>query len=350
MLRRTVTALMAVLLLAGATSVPANATTVACTETAARMERLALELINETRAAGGVAPVAPLEGLHDVARTWSRNMASTGTFAHNPSYFGQYPAGATSGSENIAYRYPERGLDSVRALHQQLVDSPGHHANIMRATSTHVGLGFACAPAAYGSAIYLTQNFATYPSTTSPATHPAPAPPASLTGKVAGPGAVRLAWPHPTTPTTSLRVQVNGTTVAKLPPETTTHTLTGLPTGTTATFGVRAVNQAGTSKAVTVEVRPIDRPARPGGASATALGSGRVEVRFTPAASTTAAPVKGYRVKCVAGCASTATLATVKTSPAVVTGLPRGKTVTLRVMAYNAAGRSAGRDVSLTVR
>ncbi|MBI9113554.1 CAP domain-containing protein [Sanguibacter sp. YZGR15] len=101
-------------------------------------------------------PLAYHSGLEAVAQPWSAHMASTG-MAHNPSVSSQIPAGWRAWGENVAYAggYP----DLPSTIHTNWMNSPGHRANILRSTFTHVGIGYHVAPD--GSA-WATQVFARY--------------------------------------------------------------------------------------------------------------------------------------------------------------------------------------------
>ena len=114
-----------------------------------------LKQTNAARAGQGLKPLALNTALNTVAQDWTKKMSDSGTMSHNPSYFLQYPAGATSGAENVAYGY------AVDRVTRAWLESPGHYKNIM-SNSTDIGIGFY-----YGSngTRYFTQNFASYPPT-----------------------------------------------------------------------------------------------------------------------------------------------------------------------------------------
>ncbi|GAA4822608.1 hypothetical protein GCM10025786_33090 [Nocardioides caeni] len=129
-----------------ATGIPQNANDLA----AARAQILADT--NAARAAEGKAPLAAMRTLDTVAQNWTQRMALSGTLAHNPSYWKQYPAGWSSAGENVAMGYVPRNVVSG------WMGSEGHRANIL-GDFTHLGIGVVRT----GNGTYwFTQNFAKY--------------------------------------------------------------------------------------------------------------------------------------------------------------------------------------------
>ena len=117
-------------------------------------------LVNELRSGLGLAPLAYNPDLAAVARRWSQTMRDEDTFAHNPTYSEQYPAGWRRAGENIAWRQSDGSiLDKVRAAFDGLVDSPGHYANMTHPDFNHLGVGVAVE----GRSLWVTQNLAHYP-------------------------------------------------------------------------------------------------------------------------------------------------------------------------------------------
>lgn len=118
-----------------------------------------MQRINEVRLAAHRPALTLMPNLADVARAHSEAMATTRTFAHN-SQDGRTPgdriraAGIQSGVilENIG-----RGSGSEE-IHQGLMESPGHRANIENARVTHVGIGAVRDPSVAGGFI-VTQDF-----------------------------------------------------------------------------------------------------------------------------------------------------------------------------------------------
>jgi len=93
----------------------------------------ALLLLNQLRAAHGVAPVVLDAGMSDYALSWSQTMARTG-FRHSG---GPY-------AENIAWHSLSvmTPVEAATTLHNMWVGSPGHLNNMLDPRWTRVGLGF----------------------------------------------------------------------------------------------------------------------------------------------------------------------------------------------------------------
>lgn len=129
--------------------------------------------INSSRGEAGLAPLTPNSSVDAVAQAWAEQLASAGELSHNPSYTDQIPAGWTGAAENVAMA----SEPSAAGMHTQLMNSPGHRANIL-GDFTHVGVGFAVDDSGAG---WLVEVFARYPgqvsgdySLGSPATDAAP--------------------------------------------------------------------------------------------------------------------------------------------------------------------------------
>ena len=137
------------------------------------LERLMLDLINEERRAAGLAPLQLELRLNDAAEDHSQWMIDTDNFGHTGAG-GSSPwdrmedaefefSGRWSAAENIAWQSVrgEPGLeDDVEDLHEALMDSPGHRANIMSANSEVVGVGIERGDFRGWDALFVTQNFA----------------------------------------------------------------------------------------------------------------------------------------------------------------------------------------------
>ena len=129
-------------------------------------------LVNELRESVGREPLSYDVHMGSVARRWSQTMASTGNFVHNPNYVEQIGRGR-SWRENIAANGIrltggclewEHLLAATVTAFENLVDSPGHYANMIAPVGhgdpppTALGVGIAIT----GHRLYLTQNFAQY--------------------------------------------------------------------------------------------------------------------------------------------------------------------------------------------
>jgi uncharacterized protein YkwD len=104
-------------------------------------ERRMLELLNETRKAAGVAPLATDAELRRVAAGHTEDMIDHGFFGHvSPSHGTPQDRLNRSGilvsqfGENIA------SASTPEEAHAGLMESPGHRANMINPTFTHVGI------------------------------------------------------------------------------------------------------------------------------------------------------------------------------------------------------------------
>ncbi len=108
--------------------------------------------INAARAAAGVPALGFDTGIQHIALAWSDHLAGTQVLAHNPNYADQilqYRDYRTAG-ENVGRGY-EQG-----SLFQAFMNSPGHRANIEKASYHQVTLGCVTDP---GGQLWVTQNF-----------------------------------------------------------------------------------------------------------------------------------------------------------------------------------------------
>jgi uncharacterized protein YkwD len=142
-----------------------------------------VDKINQERTSRSLRPLIFDLKIRDVARAWSDQMASSGNFVHNPNYAQQIPPGWSRAAENIAMGSGTSA--TVAVLHQALMNSSGHRANIL-GDFTRVGVGVTVS----GGKMWVTQNFGKYandpvpgPTPTTTTTRPpttTTAPPASI--------------------------------------------------------------------------------------------------------------------------------------------------------------------------
>ncbi len=124
-------------------------------------EQRMLALVNEDRAAAGLAPLAWDDRAAEVARGHSREMLQTGEVAHVSPTTGTATdrvraAGIKTGAvlENIARAY------GVAEAEEGLMNSPGHRANLMSTQVTHLGVGIVFGEEIAGRrAMFVTQVF-----------------------------------------------------------------------------------------------------------------------------------------------------------------------------------------------
>lgn len=139
-------------------------------------ERYLATLVNQARRAEGLAPLALEKRLNDSAEAHSRWMLDADVFSHTGQggstsrqrmeQAGFDLAGQWMTAENLAYGSinGEADLrDEIRQLHQNLMNSPGHYANIM-SDASYVGIGLEVGVMTVGGRDYrvlmATQNFA----------------------------------------------------------------------------------------------------------------------------------------------------------------------------------------------
>ena len=107
-------------------------------------EQEVVALTNRYRAQYGLQPLAANKRLSDIARMKSQDMHDKGYFDHTSPTYGspfdmmkRFGVNYRSAGENIAmgYRTPE-------AVVEGWMNSPGHRANILRASFTEIGVGY----------------------------------------------------------------------------------------------------------------------------------------------------------------------------------------------------------------
>jgi uncharacterized protein YkwD len=121
-----------------------------------------LSLVNEERAANGLAPLTNAPDVAAVAEDWSAAMAVNGELEHNPSFADEICCWSVV-TENVAWSEPHRvwlpgdPVERVtRELHDGLLSSPGHRANLLDAQVDQIGIGVHVDPAGN---VWVTQNF-----------------------------------------------------------------------------------------------------------------------------------------------------------------------------------------------
>lgn len=136
-------------------------------------EQYLLELINAERAKVGAQPLAFDGDLNEAAELHSEWMIANDIFSHTGSG-GSSPidrmsaagysfAGSWAGGENIAWattRSPTGYLDEVLLLHNNLMNSSGHRANILNANYREIGLGFEVGDYGGRQGAFITEDFA----------------------------------------------------------------------------------------------------------------------------------------------------------------------------------------------
>lgn len=105
-------------------------------------EQRMLQLVNQERAAAGLAPLKANMELVRLARLKAQDMIKLNYFSHtSPTYGSPFDMIKSAG---ISYRYAGENLAgaySVDVAHTNLMNSPGHRANILNANFKEVGIG-----------------------------------------------------------------------------------------------------------------------------------------------------------------------------------------------------------------
>ena len=142
--------------------------------TASTIEREMLALINQERTSRGLNPLQLETQLNASSEDHSMWMLNTDQFSHTGSggssatqrmqAAGFDLEGSWRTGENIAWQ-SERGApgvsDDVAQLHQNLMNSPGHRANILNPDFKYIGIGVETGDMQGFDAVMVTQNFAT---------------------------------------------------------------------------------------------------------------------------------------------------------------------------------------------
>lgn len=130
-----------------------NIPTVSSSVTA--FENEVVRLVNEIRISNGLKPLTQDWQLSRVARFKSQDMKDLGYFSHSsPTYGSPFEMMKSFGityrtaGENIA-----KGYATPKAVVEAWMNSPGHRANILNSSYTHIGVGYVA------SGNYWTQMF-----------------------------------------------------------------------------------------------------------------------------------------------------------------------------------------------
>ena len=201
-----------------------------------------LNKVNELRSSLGLQPVTRYQELDTVAQDWSEQQAAANNMSHRPDFTSAYPAGWTTGSENVAWR--TAGGDTGALIFDQWLNSPGHYKNMTDPNVNSIGIGFAQTS---DGRWYATQNFAAYnvsnttltqtTSTTSNTTTTNDTPPSDTPA------------PQPTPETTSSTPTTETTPAAPVAPpatETTSPAATPTPSAPATTAITETVTATGT--------------------------------------------------------------------------------------------------------
>ena len=107
-------------------------------------EKQVVELVNEQRAANGLAPLKLSSELSRVARAKSQDMHDRNYFSHTSPTYGSpfdmmkaFGISYRTAGENIA-----KGYSTPAAVVNAWMNSPGHRANILNSSYTTIGVGY----------------------------------------------------------------------------------------------------------------------------------------------------------------------------------------------------------------
>ena len=120
--------------------IAAGSADAAKTASLTRSESALLTVMNQVRSAHGLRPLRADPRLEGAARTHSRRMLRTGTFAHGAFTARIRRAGVRAPriGENLAW---SSGLAGARTIVQMWLASPSHRANLLRPGYWIVGVG-----------------------------------------------------------------------------------------------------------------------------------------------------------------------------------------------------------------
>jgi uncharacterized protein YkwD len=119
-------------------------------------------MVNTERALHDLAPLRPADDVTLIAEAWSERMAANGSMEHNPDHPEQICCWRGV-AENVAFAEPyrlwrpgDRVLRLVEELHEALLASPGHRANLLDGELDEIGIGVHVHT---DGSIWITQNF-----------------------------------------------------------------------------------------------------------------------------------------------------------------------------------------------
>ncbi|WP_235962793.1 CAP domain-containing protein, partial [Jannaschia marina] len=145
---------------------------------ATELERYFVSLVNAARAEEGLAPLRVELNMNRAADAHSDWMGGTDTFSHtgaggsrpsdrlrDANYDLRAPSRVTENIAAVSIQGADDFRDEVQRLHQNLMNSPGHYANLMDPDVTSIGLGLSEGRLTYESGanlptLFVTQKFA----------------------------------------------------------------------------------------------------------------------------------------------------------------------------------------------
>jgi uncharacterized protein YkwD len=119
-------------------------------------ERTFFDRTNALRAAQGLATLSEDDALSAKAEQWAQHMAASGVLEHSTMAQGLDGLGWVALGENVGVTTPTS--DSLLSLHNMLVASDVHRANLLNSGFTHMGVGLATGP---DGRVWVAEVFAT---------------------------------------------------------------------------------------------------------------------------------------------------------------------------------------------
>ena len=105
-------------------------------------EQLMFDLVNEERADKGIGPLEIDMELVELARKKSQDMVDLGYFSHqSPTYGSPFDMLREAGVNYVRAGENIAGAPQTERAHVNLMNSPGHRANILNSSYTHIGIG-----------------------------------------------------------------------------------------------------------------------------------------------------------------------------------------------------------------
>lgn len=140
------------------TLLPATPAQAADSRTIEQIQTLLERRVNNARTARGLGPLRVNRRLEYWAGDHAQYLASKRTLVHDSSIrlWVEAPATAAAVSENIGYN---SASNAARFAHRMFMGSTDHRANILRRSTTHMGIGVV----KRGGNTYIVQRFATLP-------------------------------------------------------------------------------------------------------------------------------------------------------------------------------------------
>jgi uncharacterized protein YkwD len=118
------------------------------------LEKQLIDLVNQERTARGLKPLTVDMSLVRLAKEKSHEMASTGEVAH----YARSKFHSILDAAGVSYKMAGENLakaGSLTRVHNGLMNSSGHRANILSSAYTHIGVGIV----KYGTMYYATEIF-----------------------------------------------------------------------------------------------------------------------------------------------------------------------------------------------